>query len=485
MISVRNRRMLYGTPVLVVWLLGLASAQNLRRLDTDTLAVIGSKAITAEAFSRLYQEKLVRLGLTDNGETRQGYLRNLVDDEILIARARNKKLDRTKEAMAELSRIQLQELLNAYSEKHLSSSIDVTDEDLTDLFLKMNTKIKVRHLFARTKEEADSLYEELSGGANFSELAQRVFSDPRLKENGGLLGYISVDEMDPDFEKTAYTTPVGRIAKPIKTVQGYSILKVEDVRRNPLVRENDFQKVKSRLRSFERKRKYEEAAKQHTARLRSDLNIRFDTFLLSRLFAMTQQRSVQHLIENPSSSLSNDELRKVVVFSTIGNWTVRDLINALRKTAVRQRNWIHTRENFEDFIAGLVMRGYISEQARRENLHTAPQYRVKVDHTFDTFLLTTLEGQLKQRIVFSRDSVRLSYEHNRDRFLVPAEIRLSAILADTIILADSIRQMLERGTAFDEVAKRLSVQRLTAENGGDLGYFAKRTSVAWRGRRFL
>lgn len=124
------RRMLCRAIVLLVSLSSVSLPQNVHPAHNDTLAVIGKKAITTGRFARLYKEKLLRYGLSDNGILREGYLHNIVDDEILIACAKSQKLDRTKEALVELTRIQLQELLNAYSAKHILSHVEVTDGEI-------------------------------------------------------------------------------------------------------------------------------------------------------------------------------------------------------------------------------------------------------------------------------------------------------------------------------------------------------------------
>lgn len=124
----------------------------------------------------------------------------------------------------------MQELLNAYTIKYISPTIVINESDLQDLFVKLNTKIKVSHLYAPTKEKADLLYKELKSGKGFEDLAKENFLDPELRKNGGSLGYISIDEMDPEFEIVAYSLRVGEISQPVKTVQGYSIIRVEDIK---------------------------------------------------------------------------------------------------------------------------------------------------------------------------------------------------------------------------------------------------------------
>jgi len=171
----------------------------------DTLAVVGNKIITLNEFQLFYKEKLRKIGLTDNGDTRIKYIQNLVDDELLLLDAKKRGIDKTKSALVELERIKNQELLNAFSKSFIEPTVNVTEQDLENMYIKMNTKIKVKHLYGSTLEEAGILYDQLKEGNSFEELAKEVFHDEQLKENGGDLGYISVDEMDPNLEETAFS----------------------------------------------------------------------------------------------------------------------------------------------------------------------------------------------------------------------------------------------------------------------------------------
>lgn len=439
--------------------------------ESDTLAIIGKKIILAKQFEQLYKKKLLTVGLTDNGEARMKYLQNLVDDEILIARAKKMGLDKTAKAQAELKRIQLQELLNAFVVKHISGNVTITENDLKEFFILLNTKVKVRHLYAQTKEKADVLYRALKAGKTFEQLAQEVFADPVLKNNGGDLGYISVDEMDPAFEKAAFAMKVGEISKPVKTVQGYSIIHVVDKKANPLLTEYQFAQSKERLRGFVKKRKLEEAAKNYTTKLRKDIAIQCNAALLSKLFRTIQKEQTQILTESPSALLTVAELRQTAVSSTVLSWTGRQLIEALSAVSESQRKWIKTEENFEDFIAGLLMRHYLAQKAEKEKLNTTPHYYETVQHAFDTYLLTAIEEQLKQGVSFSRDSLYSYYTQHKEDFMTPAEMRLSGILLDRKEIADTVEAQLKNGASFQELAKQYSIQTHTASTGGDLGFF--------------
>jgi parvulin-like peptidyl-prolyl isomerase len=462
-----------GVLLLAIALSSPSSAQKSDAPAFDTLAVIDTRAVTAEHFRRLYREKMLKTGITDNMDTRTGYLRNLVDDEVLIAEAKREKLDRTKESRRELARIGLQESLNAFTERHIASRVAVADSELRELFVKLNTKIKVRHLYAATKAEAESLYAQLTRGKSFEELAHRVFADPQLRQSGGSLGYISVDEMDPKFEAAAYSMRVGELSRPVKTVQGYSVLRVDGIQQNPFVTESEFSRVKERLTGFARKRKLEQALAEYSASLRGRLEIRFQGKLMTRLFEATRQQWLQTPVEQTTLVISRHDLTRTLVTTKSGVWTTGRVIDALGHLTEGQRRWIRTRENLEDAIAGLVIREHIAGRAKEEKLDATPAYRERVQYAFDTYLLTSLEGELKKGIRISQDSLKSYYLQNRESFRSEPEIRLSGILLENPLLADSLGKLLDRGAAFDGLARELSVQKATSELGGDMGYFRK------------
>lgn len=68
---------------------------------------------------------------------------------------------------------------------------------------------------------------ELSGGADFAEVAIRESADPGSSAQGGDLGLFGRGQMVPAFEEAAFATPVGEISDPVLTPFGYHIIRVE------------------------------------------------------------------------------------------------------------------------------------------------------------------------------------------------------------------------------------------------------------------
>lgn len=439
--------------------------------SNDTLAVIGNKTISVDAFKNVYKEKLVKLGLTDTYDLRSKYLQNLVTDQLLIQEAKLQGIEKEPEALAEKKRIETQALLNLYSDRKISSNIKVTPSDLKQLFIKTNTKLKVSHLFAATKEEANRLAKRLNEGDSFENLAKEIFNDPQLKQNGGSQGFISVDDMDPEFEKAAYKLKIGKISTPVKTVYGYSIIRLDDIKQNPFLTETEYARQQDKLKALARKRKYEEATQELTSNLRSKLKIKFKRELVSQLFKFMQSDTNHSQME--TSGFSRDLMDKTVVTFNQGKWNLREVINHLESVKEKQRRWIRTSENLEDFLVGLIIREYIVNQAKQEKLDVTPEYFAYVSENYDTYLLTKIEEIVHGEIKVPEDSVRNYYEKNRTLFINPERIRLSSILINSKQISDSVQNMLRSGKRFEVVAKKYSIQKMSAENGGDIGLFKK------------
>jgi peptidyl-prolyl cis-trans isomerase SurA len=76
------------------------------------------------------------------------------------------------------------------------------------------------------KAKAEELRKRLMNGEPFARLAAE-FSASSSKANGGLIGPINHDELDPRLQKVLDSMPVGDVTEPLRTQRGYQLLKVE------------------------------------------------------------------------------------------------------------------------------------------------------------------------------------------------------------------------------------------------------------------
>jgi peptidyl-prolyl cis-trans isomerase SurA len=78
--------------------------------------------------------------------------------------------------------------------------------------------------------KADSILQDLKHGADFAELAKRESMDPGTKTLGGDLGWNRRGNMVREFDAWMFALPPGQLSPVIETVFGYHIIKVDRVK---------------------------------------------------------------------------------------------------------------------------------------------------------------------------------------------------------------------------------------------------------------
>ncbi len=91
-------------------------------------------------------------------------------------------------------------------------------------------QVRAMHILVSDEAAANDIIKKLNDGKDFNTLAYEFSIDPSVSENGGDLGYTSKGDMVEEFEKVAFSLPIGQISKPVETQYGYHIIKVIDRR---------------------------------------------------------------------------------------------------------------------------------------------------------------------------------------------------------------------------------------------------------------
>lgn len=101
----------------------------------------------------------------------------------------------------------------------------VTEKDVKDHY---KPEIKASHILVSDENEAKEIKKKLDAGASFEELAKQESQDLLSKDKGGDLGYFNSGTTTPEFETAAYKLKVGQISNPVKSPNGYHIIKLTD-----------------------------------------------------------------------------------------------------------------------------------------------------------------------------------------------------------------------------------------------------------------
>ncbi|MGH9793222.1 MAG: peptidylprolyl isomerase [Candidatus Acidiferrales bacterium] len=194
------------------------------------------------------------------------------------------------------------------ADEAIRSAVQATEDDLRAYYnehiqrFQLKNRAKVSHILFKTIGKTDAEVEEIrrkaedvlkqarKPGAKFAELARQHSEDDDpergTKSKGGDLGWIEPGQTVPDFERAAFTLPVGSVSDLVKTQYGFHIIKVEDREQS---RTQPFEEVRDSIRPAVVEQKSRRAAQETEDRLASAIRLDSTKKLedLAREFHMT------------------------------------------------------------------------------------------------------------------------------------------------------------------------------------------------------
>ena len=131
-------------------------------------------------------------------------------------------------------------------------------------------------------------------------------------------------------------------------------------------------------------------------------------------------------------------------------------------------------EGKEKFLTEIVNKEMLHQEALKKGLDKTPDFQKKVEEFKKMTLVTELfEKDVMAKAKVSDADVKDYYDKHKEEFVPTTQIKASHILVKTEDEAKKVLERLKKGEKFADVAKAVSIDKGSAANGGDLGYFSK------------
>ncbi len=124
-----------------------------------------------------------------------------------------------------------------------------------------------------------------------------------------------------------------------------------------------------------------------------------------------------------------------------------------------------------ELLNGMIAEAVLIQKAKEEGLHRKEEIRRMLKNVEDRILLEAIVQELqKDRIAVSDEEVKNYLEKNKEKFANPEQVRVSHVLLKRKSEAKKILNELREGANFEKLARKYSIDSITAPRGGDLGY---------------
>ncbi|MCF8068920.1 MAG: peptidylprolyl isomerase [Desulfobacterales bacterium] len=183
--------------------------------------------------------------------------------------------------------IKEQAVVGKYIEEHVSSKIDVTEEEIKTFYdsnpnsFKQPEQVRASHILIKVDQGADEhakakalteikgIEKKLKSGETFSELAKAHSQCPSASR-GGDLDYFGRGQMVKPFEDTAFSMKAGDVSDIVETRFGYHIIKVTDKKEASVI---GFEQARSQIGMYLKQQKVNSAVDQLVNDLKAKSNI--------------------------------------------------------------------------------------------------------------------------------------------------------------------------------------------------------------------
>ena len=128
----------------------------------------------------------------------------------------------------------------------------------------------------------------------------------------------------------------------------------------------------------------------------------------------------------------------------------------------------------QKFLDEIIKKEILYQEAVKKGFDKTPEFTKKMeDFRKLTLASELLEKEIMTKAKVSDQEAKDYYAKHKDEFTTTSQIRASHILVKTEEEAKKVLERLKKGEKFEEIAKKDSLDKGSAPNGGDLGFFSR------------
>lgn len=210
-----------------------------------------------------------------------------IQNELLAREALKRGYDKLQDVAFDL-KLWKENFLSSLNMKTIFKNVSVDDDEAYNFFIKNNkiiTKpdiIKIAEIKTKDLDDVKNVFEELDKGEDFKKLVNKYSAYNSAKQNNGEYE-LSSDDKENEIFKIASSLKVGEVYGPIKTIDGYSIIKLIDKKNGKKVEYESFEQAKNDIKDILKTKKMYKELENITAQLAIDNDIEINENVLNAI----------------------------------------------------------------------------------------------------------------------------------------------------------------------------------------------------------
>ncbi|MFH1336850.1 MAG: peptidylprolyl isomerase [Candidatus Zixiibacteriota bacterium] len=465
--------LLVGMLVLVVF-----SACGTKKEGGGVVAKVGNMTVSTDDLNQEWSNasRMVIQGVSEY-ERKQDLVKKLIGDKVVLLEAYKEGIDNEVEQDTAFAKQKETILLNVLYKKEIVDKSKATESEIKDEYNKQKEEIHAVHILVETKEEADNIYQQLKNGADFTQLAKEKSIDPSAKNNGGDLGFFGWGKMVPEFQDVAFKLKTGEISRPVQTQYGWHIIKLIEKRS---VEQTSYEEAKKMIQSRLEQTKREQRVKEYFEELKKKVGFKINDQALD----LIQSRKVEVPPDSQGlsktgetvdvSKFTSQELSMPLFTYQGGEVSVGTFVQQFNQMPQPYRPRLSDKQKIGEIAFQTLIRDMLLNVAKKENLEKNEEFAKEWDVLKEKEMIKRMRAEvILKGVGISDEEIQSYYDRFKDRFTVPAQVKVREIMVKTPEEAEVILKQLKQGSDFSKLASEKTIREYVKGSGGDLGSFPR------------
>jgi len=164
-------------------------------------------------------------------EGQKQFLDRIARRELLLQEAEKRKMGETPDVAEQVANLRRELMIRALVQDEIGNKVKVEDKDVEEYFKAhpdefLGDTVHLRHIVVKNEDEAKDIKARLAKNESFDDLAKKYSQDSATAAKGGDLGFLSREQVLPEFARAAFSLKSGEVSDPVKTPFGFHVIKL-------------------------------------------------------------------------------------------------------------------------------------------------------------------------------------------------------------------------------------------------------------------
>jgi peptidyl-prolyl cis-trans isomerase C len=415
-------------------------------------------------------------------EGKRRFANDLVNKEILLAEAKRMGGITDAATLAQLDKAFQSRLLGILYREEIEAKVDVTAQDVTELYEKRKEGVEASHVLVEDSATAAKIREEIvSGKITFAKAAEKYSLDQSTNKKGGSLGVLLWGRATPAFQQMAFELEPGKISEPVDTNFGTHLILVH--KRVPQTM-GTREEMAPTLRNEARRQKEQVRLKEYVAEIEARSNVQWNEEALALLGQLTEDLAGKDVdtipIEQQYIPEATDEQKKLVLVTYLDkSLTIGDYTKYLSEQPYTNRPQTRLpKRALQELIKGTILQNeLLVHEAYAMKLNERPEAVSEDARIREQVLIEMVHARFIQEADVPEEDAKAIFDSTLaaqpEDLRIPERVDMKVLVS---MKEDVVRAGLRRiraGESEDKVVRELSEDMRTKFSGGSTGMIAR------------